>query len=276
MRPALLAALLLACAAPLGACGSHDSGPSPSGTPGGGGSDGGNPGPVSPAVQARALELLRASPYSRLELEVDSVPGKAPRAASSAVIESALAKVVDKPAGVKVLLDQQVVARRGADHVWTDAELFPLAAETFGNAGAAGTIRMHVLFVDGSYQNPDVLGIAWASTHLVLFKDVIEHYCQQDPSSLLSDATCAASEQGVWLHETGHLLGLVNNGLSMVQPHEDASHGAHDASDQCIMYWAFEAPSGIQLLAQRLGAGKSKLEFDAACQADLAKGRTSP
>ncbi|MBF5041348.1 hypothetical protein FGE12_03045 [Aggregicoccus sp. 17bor-14] len=272
--PALLTALLLA----LGACGTHDASPSPSGTPDGGGAggDGGNPGPVSPAVQARALDLLRASPYSRLELEVDSVPGKAPRAASISFIESALAKVVDKPAGVKVVLDQQDVASRGADHVWTDAELFPLAQQTFGNNGAAGTIRMHVLFVDGSYQNPDVLGIAWASTHLVLFKDVIEHYCRQDPSSLVSDAVCAASEQGVWLHETGHLLGLVNNGLSMVQPHEDATHAKHDASDQCIMYWAFEAPSSIQLLAKRLGAGSPQLEFDAACQADLAKGRAGP
>lgn len=269
----LLSALLLAGA--LGACEPKD--PAAAGNDAGTlGADGGNPDPVRDSERARVLDLLRASPYSRLELELDAVPGKGPRASSVAFIEGALAKVVSKPGGVAVVRDQQDLPARGSGGKWTFSELSALAGSTFGNSGGPGTIRMHVLFVDGEYENPNVLGIAWASTHLVIFRDVIEHYCRQDLTSVLSDRVCEASEQGVWLHETGHLLGLVNNGLPMVQPHEEANadRQRHDASDQCIMYWAFEAPSGISLLASRLSGGSSaKLEFDAACQADLAQGR---
>jgi hypothetical protein len=269
-RLGLLTALLLAGA--LGACEAKD----PASAGDGPGTEGGNPDPVRESERARVLELLRASPFPRLELEVDAVPGKGPRASSVAFIEGALAQIAAKPGGVAVVSDQQDLPAKGASGTWTFTELSALAGRTFGNSGAAGTIRMHVLFVDGQYENPNVLGIAWASTHLVIFRDVIEHYCRQDLTSVLNDRVCEASEQGVWLHETGHLLGLVNNGLPMVQPHEEANadRQKHDASDQCIMYWAFEAPSGISLLASRLaGSGSAKLEFDAACQADLAQGR---
>lgn len=280
MRPSLLlAAALLSCAPLLGACErSSDTPPSDLPSPGtadGGGSDGGDsPPPPTEGERARVLDYLRAAPYSRLELELDAVAGKAPRASSVSFIESALAKVVSKPGGVAVVNGQQDLAGKGADGTWTFAELQSLATQTFDQPALASTIRMHVLFLDGQYENPNVLGVAWASTHLALFTNVIEKYCKQDPTNLLGDQVCIAAEQGVWLHEAGHLLGLVNNGLPMAQPHDDAAHPAHDANEQCVMYWAFAAPDGITLLSKRLqGSSSAKLEFDAACQADLARGR---
>jgi hypothetical protein len=276
MRTVLLAAALLSCAPLLGAC--ERSEQPPSGTPDGGGSDGGDsPPPPTQGERARVLDYLRPAPYSRLELELDTVAGKAPRASSVSFIESALARVVAKPGGVEVVNGQQDLAGRGADGVWTFAQLQTLAAQTFDQPAQGSTIRMHVLFLDGQYENPNVLGVAWASTHLALFTDVIEHYCKQDPTNLLGDQVCIAAEQGVWLHETGHLLGLVNNGLAMAQPHDDAAHPAHDGNTQCVMYWAFSAPDGITLLSQRLqGSSSAKLEFDAPCLADLAQGRSAP
>jgi hypothetical protein len=281
MRPVLLAAALLACAPLLGACERSETPPTdtPSpGTPDGGGSDAGeNPAPPTAEERTRVHHYLHASPFSRLELELDAVTGKAPRAASVSFIESALARVVAKPAGVAVVFDQQNLVGKGADGVWTFAELQALVPQIFGGPFLGSTLRMHVLFLDGQYENPNVLGIAWAGQHLALFTDVIERYCKQDPTNLLGDQVCIAAEQGVWLHEAGHLLGLVNNGLPMAQPHDDATHPAHDANEQCVMYWAFAAPDGITLLSKRLqGSSSAKLEFDDACLADLAQGRSAP
>jgi hypothetical protein len=60
----------------------------------------------------------------------------------------------------------------------------------------------------------------------------------------------------------------------MVSPHKDPEHGAHDASDDCVMYWAFEGTGAVDtLLARFLGGNQAALGFDAACLADIAAAR---
>jgi hypothetical protein len=70
-------------------------------------------------------------------------------------------------------------------------------------------------------------------------------------------------EGTVLKHEAGHLLGLVANGVSMQTNHQDPAHEGHDASDQCLMYWAIETSSVADILLGR------EPDFDAACRADL-------
>lgn len=50
-------------------------------------------------------------------------------------------------------------------------------------------------------------------------------------------------ETTVVLHEMGHLLGLVNVGSEMVEPHEDESYDHHCDNEDCLMYWAIETNS---------------------------------
>ena len=67
----------------------------------------------------------------------------------------------------------------------------------------------------------------------------------------------------------GHQLGLVSNGLAMANPHKDADHGAHDSSDKCVMYWAYESSAGIDGLLGGLFGDQADLGFDQACLDDL-------
>lgn len=270
-RPLLT--LLSAAALCLAACGETNGPPNP-GTP-----DSGAPGsevPLEPQGNARIPAYLKASPYSRLVLEVDSTEGFAPRASVEAAVLDTLRGVVAKPDGVLVTRDQ-ALPRKGSSYEWTQSELFQLADTTFTLPRAVGTVRMHVLFLDGQFNGGQVLGLAWGSTHLVVFKETIERQCRSGLGSTLGDRVCEAAEQGVWVHELGHLLGLVNNGLPMAAPHEDAAHRGHDGNDGCVMYWAFDTSSSLDKVARQLLGGEAvNLQFDDACKADLAAGRTAP
>ncbi len=56
-------------------------------------------------------------------------------------------------------------------------------------------------------------------------------------------------------HEIGHTLGLVDNGVPMVQDHEDPDHANHTADPECIMYWAYERRAAVKKLEQVLDSG---------------------
>jgi hypothetical protein len=229
----------------------------------------------------RVAQLVRGDDKPRLVLEIDAVAGFEPRAGATADLTDLLEQILDKPAGVDAVADG-AIASRGADHAWTDAELFDLGDDSFDLAVGADTIKLHVMFVDGhSARDGDssvILGLAWSHTHLVLFKATIERVCGGAiVPPLLRDQLCESAELAIWTHEVGHLIGLVDNGLAMVEPHRDPDHGAHDDSDACVMYWAYEGDALIDTLADRLIAGNdAPLPFDDACLADIARVRDAP
>lgn len=266
-------ALLLVLAAGCGGRGDDD------GT-GGGDGDGGDPG--GPDADTEGLPryslLVRDTIFDELVIEIDSVPGMEPRDATDEALVDLLPDLVDKPGGVTAVRDA-AIASRGADHAWTFGELQELAQDTFDLDTASGAIKIHMMYVDGHSELDGeggvILGLAWSHTHLAMFKQTIEEYCASVPV-LLRDEVCAAAELSIATHEVGHLLGLVDNGLPMVEDHRDPDpdHGRHDASDACVMYYAYEGEALFDtLIDQVTGGGEAEIGFDDACLADLAAER---
>jgi hypothetical protein len=223
-----------------------------------------------PNVPTRIESYVRADAARRLVIELDYVDGALPRASVEADLIARLSSLLDKPDGIEVVHDD-VITSRGADHAWTDAELFELADETFDD-GAPGAISMHVMWVDGHAADDSgssaTLGLAWSNTHIAMYHDTIEANCS--PGPLLREEVCSAAQLLVWLHEVGHVIGLVDNGLPMVEAHRDPDHGAHDVNEDCIMYWAFEGREGLDVLRDRILGGGEMQDFDAQCLADVA------
>lgn len=251
--------LLLLLLVVLASCGGDDGGTPP-------GRDGGGTSMATPRIE----RYLRADPDPRLVIELDYVEGALPREAAQADLVARLSTLLDKPGGVEIVLDD-VIPSRGADHGWTFDELAALADETFDDDQPEGTVSMHVMWLDGhdDRDGPDgaVLGLAWANTHVAMYHDTIEGSCRGGP--VLGAEVCAQAQYLVWLHEVGHTIGLVDNGLPMVADHKDEERGAHDDSDQCIMYWAFEGRAGIDIIRDRL-LGGALPDFDDRCLADIA------
>jgi hypothetical protein len=219
-------------------------------------------------------DYVRSDEYARLVLEVDAVPGFEPLDHNRTALAARLAEIVDKPAGVEAVLDG-LIASRGADHRWTFAELEALALETFDRVEPEGTTKMHVLFLDGAYDAPGggvVLGVAWGQRHLAVFSQSVREACgDAGLPSPLDEELCADAELAVWLHEVGHVLGLVDIGLPMQTDHEDPEHDGHDRDADCVMYWAYEGDALVaRLVDDLLGTGNGALDFDAHCLDDVA------
>lgn len=270
--PALALVLLLACdsGSRSGAMSSTD-GAAPGTPDGAGAADAAGGGEPVPDVLERYIRGDRAR---RLVIELDRVAGHEPPAAVSAGIAADLADVLDKPGGVEVVVDGTITSR-GTDHAWTDEELGTLATETRSFTDPAETVSMHAIFVDGHSARDTgssvVLGVALDLETLVIFADTVDRACSSATiGPLLRDQLCEAALRNVWLHEIGHVLGLVNRGLPMQVDHEDDGHPAHDEDSECVMYWAAETGQLVEALTTRLVAGDSAtLGFDAQCLADV-------
>jgi hypothetical protein len=107
---------------------------------------------------------------------------------------------------------------------------------------ASGSARYHVLFVDRFYEEDgarrdNVLGVSIGNTRVVaMFKPVIG----DGGALLLDDGVDRFVEQTTMVHELGHALGLVNNGLTMKREHQDEENGAHCSNDACVMFFLNE------------------------------------
>lgn len=130
---------------------------------------------------------------------------------------------------------------------WTSEQIIALAAQHQSGTAAAGTSRFLVYFLDGYFNKgngseQNILGVSLGGTNiLAMFKPVIK-----------STATGAAEiipkfvEQSTMVHELGHALGFVNNGVPMVVDYQDKEHGAHSNNEDDVMYWLNEGATDLR------------------------------
>lgn len=124
-----------------------------------------------------------------------------------------------------------------------------------------------IIFLDGYYikdGKPEsrILGINLNGTPLLaVFKPVVE-------SASNSKAEQALIEQSTIVHEIGHALGLVNNGVRATSAHHDAEHGAHCTNTKCVMYWQNGGAEVQQFIQPLLVNGSVEL-FGNQCKTDI-------
>lgn len=124
-----------------------------------------------------------------------------------------------------------------------------------------------IFFVRGEYaENSNVLGFHISNTYtMAVFKDVIAR------SGSTEERIPQYVEQATIIHETGHALGLVNNGLPMKAAHQDSGHGSHCNEPTCVMYWQNEGTSGLKTFVQNLIQNRTIVMFDSQCLNDAQK-----
>lgn len=208
------------------------------------------------SVGASANELLAATSYTSLKIEVQYMTGYAPDAAALSHLQSMLGGIINKPSGISIVT-KEIAASSGQTLSASDiAELERKNRTVFTTGSQLG---VYVLYTNGNYTSANTLGIAYKNTSVALFGKKIH-----DNSGGLGQASRTKTEATVLEHEMGHLLGLVDLGSPMQAGHKDDAHGNHCNNSNCLMYYAAETTDILGFLLT--GTIPS---LDAACRADL-------
>ena len=121
----------------------------------------------------------------------------------------------------------------------------------------AKTAYFFIVFLNGYYNDngtakQSVIGASIPGTAVIgMFKPVI-----LSTKTGQSDSVPKYVEQSTIIHEMGHALGLVNNGVPMTAQHQDTSRGHHCTNPDCVMYWSNEGAADLSSFIQNLKQGQ--------------------
>jgi len=145
-------------------------------------------------------------------------------------------KTIESPS---VLSEMVSISSQGKSS-WSSSELVSLGNSHAPALKEGNKANLTVIFLQGLFNgSSNVLGVHVTGTRFVfVFKDVVEGIGgTSDQQKYVEQATV--------VHELGHLIGLVNNGIPQTVAHEDLNHPHHTSNDECVMFWAIENPNQI-------------------------------
>jgi hypothetical protein len=216
--------------------------------------------------------------WPQLVVEVDYAPGHSPGAAALDHLLTTLRDVTSKQ---DVELDVNQSLADTPNKVWSSDELLRLEQTSRRHTHQAPHALLHVLYPSGSYEKSgggnDIAGVTIGGTQLgpvTIFLDTIRgSSCVDTPGGSVplpvDQPTQAVGriERSTLLHEVGHAMGLVDNGISMVSNHEDGAHPGHSPNKGSVMYWSIDTCQGLRDYFLRDGAIPDA--FDGDDRADL-------
>lgn len=166
-----------------------------------------------------------------------------------------------------VIKSAQELPSNGDDYSYSAQQLVQLHRQHQDRTAGNGTAVMHALFLDGEYQG-DVAGLAFAAKGFAIFTGSIEEKTCSNDALVCNGVKQWRVMRAVAIHEAGHLFGLVNSPLPMVEPHEmtqdprpktQKNEGdAHSTNESSVMFWKVESSAG---LSQLIGGGEVPWRF---------------
>jgi len=131
---------------------------------------------------------------------------------------------------------------------------------------SSSSTTFEVYFLNGyAAEGAGIIGFHINGTKIIaIFKDVVRSTGNNEPLQAVPKYV----EQSTLVHEMGHALGLVNNGVPMLENHQDKEHGAHCSASKCVMFWANEGTSSLINFAREAALNMSIVMFDDKCLKD--------
>ncbi len=166
---------------------------------------------------------------------------------------------------------------------FTTQDLLDIAVKHRTQISAGNTAAYYFIWVNGYYskdgqRNNAVLGVSVGDSGVIaVFKPALQDNLDtlvgpiDSPADKLALAiNSRLIEQMVMLHELGHAVGLVNDGLPMSAKHQDDGHGHHCSNPNCLMYWMNSRFNSVRQFVTTHITSDASSVFDDACLADAA------
>jgi hypothetical protein len=186
-----------------------------------------------------ARALLSGENYTSLKIEIQYMPGYEPDAAVINNYTNFLNNFINKPGGITVT--QQQIQGSGRSTVTLD-DIVKIEKSNRLAFTVDNQVALHILIIDADYTTPNIVGLAYWNTSLVLFGKLL-----YSNSGGIGQVSIIKLESTILDNETGHILGLVDQGSPMQVPHRDPNNNRHCDNTNCLMYFAIETvdPGGI-------------------------------
>lgn len=177
-----------------------------------------------------ATDFLTDENFDELIIEVQFMEGYEPTNEAINNLESFLEERLNK-SSITILEPTEIPAE--GQQRYSANEVRDLEREHRTQFSEEGSLAAYFLFLDGEYDQANVLGIAYFNTSMAFFGETI-----QNTSDGIFQLSRSTVETVVLQHEIGHVIGLVNNGAEMQTNHQDEENGSHCDDENCLMYFS--------------------------------------
>jgi hypothetical protein len=162
----------------------------------------------------------------------------------------------------KTLAEMSVLPAQNKS-TWTTNEVFDLYTKYRGTDPTPTEARFYVYFLKGNAtESVNTIGYSLDGTPIIaIFKNVVTAN-----GGVLAQKYV---EQSTIVHELGHALGLVNNGIPMKIAHQDTANGHHTTNSNCVMYWQNEGMADMLRFIQKIAATGSNVLWGPQVLADV-------
>lgn len=163
-------------------------------------------------------------------------------------------------------LSQMTVLPVLNDTSWTAEEVVELNKN---HARSSSKSALNIYFLNGrAAAGANIIGFHLnGGGTIAIFKEVVRQMGNGETTPFVAEYV----EQSTLVHEVGHAMGLVNNGVPMIESHQDKEHGAHCSNPDCVMYYANEGSEGLVKHVKKLLQSPNPLDvsmFDEQCLKD--------
>ena len=189
---------------------------------------------------ASAREFLSDAVYKSLTVEIQYMKGFKPRQETVNQLSIFLNQYLNKPKGINIVLNE--IGRKKNTPLTTDSVV---AIEKTNRTLFVKDdhITLYILFTNSRHVDKRILGTAYRNTSAVIYGKAL-----RENSNARGKLTRQELETAVLLHETGHLLGLVNKGSMAGSHHIDYDYPDHCTNKKCLMYHATETKKFSSIL----------------------------
>ncbi|MFC1708189.1 hypothetical protein ACFL59_15460 [Planctomycetota bacterium] len=210
-----------------------------------------------------ALDYVAGDRFDTLLIEVDYVQGAAYSYESLETFTAVLAQRLRKPGGIELDIASDPIPAEGLPRIYRDVDIreleFSHRQSWSGDKQNRNRAVLWIVYLDGESRHDteeaQALGASLGGSQIAVFSETLDRLTTAEYRD--------AAEARVLLHETGHVLGLVNNGVPMIADHEDLGHQFHDGYQLCIMHYRVELRDG------HWTPNGTPLDFCYPCRVDL-------